>query len=322
MRAKLPEILVTGGAGFIGSEFIRQAVSRGEKAAVVDKLTYAGDLKRLEPVKGRYEFFRADICDRKFINAIFNEVRPRAVVHFAAETHVDRSIVDSFSFIRTNFEGTQALLEASRKFKVRRFLHVSTDEVYGEIKRGRFSEASPLEPSSPYAASKAAGDLLVRAYARTYGFPAIVVRPCNNYGPWQYPEKLIPLAITRALSNRKVPVFLKGRQVREWLYVADCAEAIMMVLRKGRLGEVYNIGSGERRVNINVVKGILNLLDKPEALIEFVKDRPGHDFRYALRSAKIKQELGWEAKTRFSQGLKATVEWYVENNYKGSSHAK
>ena len=315
MRKKISKILVTGGAGFIGSEFVRQAASQGRKVFVIDKLTYAGDLGRLRPVRGRYKFYRADICDRKQVDAVFRQVRPEAVAHFAAETHVDRSIVEPASFIRTNFEGTQVLMEACRKQRVKRFLHFSTDEVYGEIKIGRFSEGDRLRPSSPYAASKAAADLLVQAYFRTYGFPGIIARPCNNYGPWQYPEKLIPLAITRALRNQKVPVFLKGQHLREWLYVSDCAEAALELLDYGKLGEAYNVGSGQHKTNINVVKAILDLLAKPYTLIAFVRDRPGHDFRYALDAGKLTKELGWRAKTKFSEGLRATVCWYV--NYCG-----
>lgn len=307
------KILVTGGAGFIGSEFVRQAVNKGYNPAVVDKLTYAADLKRLKAVKGRFEFYKADICNKKLIESIFKKEKFDAVVHFAAESHVDRSIIDSQPFIETNIKGTTVLLDAARKYKIKRFVHISTDEVYGDIEKGSFLETTPLKPNSPYAASKAAADLLINAYIRTYGFPAIIIRPSNNYGPWQYPEKLIPLTILRVLKNKKVPVYATGENVREWLYVSDCIEAVTAILENGKVGEVYNIGSGQERRNIDVVRQILNLLDKPEALIEFVKDRPGHDFRYALNCGKVKNELDWQAKTKFEDGLEQTVNWYLKH---------
>jgi len=325
MRKRLPEIrdcprrglslkiLVTGGAGFIGSEFVRQAVSSGYKVIVADKLTYAGDPARLKEVEGEYKFYKADICDKKSIESIFKKENPDAVVHFAAETHVDRSIQDTTPFIETNIKGTQVLLDVARKYKIKKFIHISTEEVYGEIAKGKFTEDSLLRPNSPYAASKAAADLLIRSYIRTYGFPAIIVRPSNNYGPWQYPEKLIPLAIMKALRGQKIPVYSKGENIREWLYVSDCANAILLILEKGRTGEIYNVGSGQEKRNIDVVKRILKILGKPQGLIEFVKDRPGHDFRYSLNSSEIKKELGWQAKVKFENGLENTVNWYLEN---------
>ncbi|MDI6759164.1 MAG: dTDP-glucose 4,6-dehydratase [Candidatus Omnitrophota bacterium] len=307
------KILVTGGAGFIGSEFLRQALGKSYKAIVVDKLTYAGDLERLKEIDGKYRFYKIDICDKAKIDSIFKKERPEAVIHFAAETHVDRSIKDAFSFIETNIKGTFILLDASRKYKVKKFIHISTDEVYGDIEKGRFSENSALKPNSPYAASKAAADLLLKAYIRTYSFPGIIVRPSNNYGPWQYPEKLIPLAVSQVLRNKKIPVYAKGKNIREWLYVQDCAKAIIKVLEKGRIGEIYNIGSNQERQNIAVVKDILKILGKKENLIQFVKDRPGHDIRYRLSSGKITKETGWRPSVNFEQGLKYTLNWCKEH---------
>jgi dTDP-glucose 4,6-dehydratase len=308
------KILVTGGAGFIGSEFVRQGAEKGLKIAVADKLTYAGDLKRLRDVKGKFKFYRVDICDKKKMTDIFKKEKPDVVVHFAAETHVDRSIKDASVFIETNVKGTQVLLDCARQSKLKKFIHVSTDEVYGEIKRGKFSESSAFCPNSPYSVSKAAADMLARAYHRTYGLPVIVVRPCNNYGPRQYEEKLIPVVINKALKNKKVPVYAKGHNVREWLYVSDCCKAIWLLMKKGKIGEVYNIGSGIERKNIDTVRSILRLLKKPESLIEFVKDRPGHDIRYSLDCAKIKNELGFKAKTGFEEGLKKTITCYMKPN--------
>jgi len=325
MRKRIHKILVTGGAGFIGSAFVRlllgrdcprqgykNALERGLSLTVVDKLTYAGDLKRLEEVKGGYKFYRADICDDNRIEQIFKKEKPDIVVHFAAETHVDRSILDSTAFIQTNVMGTKTLLDISSKYNIEKFIHISTDEVYGDIDIGVFNEESPLRPNSPYAASKAAADLMIRSYIRTYGFPAIIIRPCNNYGPWQYPEKLIPVIVNRALQDKKVPVYAKGLNVREWLYVSDCAEAILLLFKKAKTGEVYNVGSGHRQKNIDVVKQILNVLGKPVTLIEFVQDRLGHDWRYALDSFKVKR-LGWRPKTAFISGLEETVAWNMAN---------
>jgi len=304
-------ILVTGGAGFIGSEFVRQAVAKGCMIIVVDKLTYAGDLNRLKEVEGRYSFYKEDICDKVKMKTIFKKEKPEIVVNFAAETHVDRSIQDASPFIEANVKGVQVLLDLSKKFKVKKFIHISTDEVYGEIKKGKFSEDSGLQPNSPYAASKAAADLLIRAYVRTHKIPAIILRPANNYGPWQYPEKLIPLAVSKILENKNVPVYGKGINIREWLYVGDCVEGIFSVIRKGIAGEIYNIGSGDEKKNIYVVKQIIKIANKPEKLIKFVKDRPGHDIRYFLDSSKINKELGWKKKICFSEGLRRTVEWCI-----------
>ncbi len=313
MRRKLPKILITGGAGFIGSEFARQTVREGYKVVILDKLTYAGDLERLSSVNGKYKFYKADICNARQIGGILKKERPAAVVNFAAETHVDRSIKDSSAFLETNIKGVRVLLEAARDNNVRKFIHISTDEVYGEIKKGKFKEDCNFCPNSPYAASKAAADLLIRAYIRTYDFPAVIIRPSNNYGPWQYPEKLIPLTLLKLLRNERAPVYGKGQNVREWLHVSDCARAVLLVLQKGRPGEIYNIGSANEEKNINVVKRIVKILGKSGKSIKFVKDRPGHDWRYALDAGKLRRELGWRPKVGFQNGLKDTVKWYTLN---------
>lgn len=308
------KILVTGGAGFIGSEFVRQTVTKGYNTVVVDSLTYAGDIERLKEVKDSINFYQVDITDADSLKEVFEKEKPAIVVHFAAESHVDRSILDPHSFIKTNIEGTLNLLEFSKQYKVQRFINISTDEVYGELGEvGKFREDSPLCPNSPYSVSKAAQDMLARAYSRTYGLPVITVRPSNNYGQWQYPEKLIPVVIVKALKDEPIPVYGQGLNIREWLYVSDCAEAVIEIVEKGRDGEVYNVASGIEKRNIEVVKGILDLLGKPHTLIEFVKDRPGHDYRYSMDVTKIERELGWKAKTDFDTGLKKTVKWYVEN---------
>lgn len=314
MPKGISKILVTGAAGFIGSEFARQALRKGYEVVVIDKLTYAGDLERLKGTGKEYRFYKADICDKKQIEIILKKERPKVLVNFAAATHVDRSIKNAAPFIRTNILGAQILLDAARKNKIARFIQISSDEAYGEIVSGKFSEQSPLNPNSPYAASKAGADLLIKSYIRTYNFPAIIIRPSNNYGPWQYPEKLIPLTILRVAQGKKTPVYGKGENIREWVYVKDCAEAILLVLRKGKIGEIYNIGSQEGKKNIEVVKQIIKLLNQSENLIEYVKDRPGHDLRYALNSDKLKDELNWQAKTKFEDGLRGTVKWYVENS--------
>jgi dTDP-glucose 4,6-dehydratase len=331
MRQGLPKILITGGAGFIGSAFVRllardcpRSIAQGlspqeaipkdakgtvPKLIIIDKLTYAGDLKRLEEADRTYKFNKTDIGDRKKVEQIFEKEAPEVIVHFAAESHVDRSILDAKTFMETNAAGTQILLDVSKKYKIKKFIHISTDEVYGEISKGKFTEDSPLSPNSPYAASKAAADLLIKSYIRTYNFPAIIIRPCNNYGPWQYPEKLIPLAILKILRNQKVPIYAKGKNIREWLYVEDCAKGIMQILQKGRVGQIYNLGSNEERENIEVVKTILNILHAPKNMIEFVKDRPGHDIRYRLDSQKTYQEINWRPEIKFEEGIKFTVQW-------------
>ncbi len=315
----MKRLLITGGAGFIGSEFVRQAVKRGYKASVIDKLTYAGDLKRLHDIEKDISFYKTDISNKDFIEHVFNREKPDAVIHWAAESHVDRSIMDALPFLNTNILGTQALLELSLKHGVEKFINISTDEVYGELKEtGQFYETTQLNPNSPYSVSKASADMLGRAYHRTFGLPVITVRPSNNYGPWQYPEKLIPVVILKALralnnENEKIPVYGTGQNVREWLFVSDCADAVFKILEQGQTGEIYNVGSGEEKKNLDVVKSILKILGKSEDLIEFVKDRPGHDFRYSLNSSKISEKLGWKKKTSFEKGIEDTVQWYIDN---------
>jgi len=310
----MKRLLVTGGAGFIGSEFVRQALKRGYGVAVVDKLSYAGDLERLKRVSGEIAFYQADITDREAVEKVFRAERPDSVVHWAAESHVDRSISDATPFLDTNVKGTQVMLDISKNYGVQKFINISTDEVYGDLKEdGQFSETTPLNPSSPYSVSKASADMLGRAYYRTYGLPVITVRPSNNYGPWQYPEKLIPVVVLKALNNEKVPVYGKGENVREWLFVSDCTDGIFEILEKGSINDIYNIGSGEEKRNIDVVKTILQILGKPEGLIEFVEDRLGHDFRYSLNSDKLRAQTGWKVKTSFSEGIEETVKWYVDN---------
>jgi dTDP-glucose 4,6-dehydratase len=313
MRSGLYKILVTGGAGFIGSAFVRLAAREGYEVVIVDKLTYAGDLARLKERERKYKFYKVDICDKARLKAVFKKEKPEIVVNFSAETHVDRSILNSKAFLQTNIIGTQVLLDISRKYKIKKFIQISTDEVYGEIKKGKFHEDSPLRPNSPYAASKAAADLLIRTYIRTYDFPALIIRPCNNYGPWQYPEKLIPLSILKILSKRKIPIYGNGKNIREWLYVDDCAEGILEVLKRGRVGEIYNLGSGEEKQNLKVAKMILNILKTPADMIEFVKDRAGHDIRYRLDSRKLFNETKWQPKVAFGVGLKLTKDWYIRN---------
>ncbi len=317
----MKNVLITGGAGFIGANFILRYLDLHKDTRVInlDKLTYAGDTERLSAIEGndRYRFIQGDICDHSAVEEAFRAGRDAGidtVVHFAAESHVDRSIEDAGPFESTNVRGTVMLLEAARKHGTDRFVHISTDEVYGELgKDGFFTEETPFAPNSPYSASKASGDLFVQAYRHTYGLDTVTIRPSNNYGPWQYPEKLIPVVVHKALDNKPVPVYAQGLNVREWLFVEDCADGIMGLMASGRAGESYNIGSGHERRNIDVVKGILSILDKPESLIEYVKDRPGHDFRYSLDSGKLEKETGWKASTPFEQGLERTVKWYVDN---------
>jgi dTDP-glucose 4,6-dehydratase len=306
------KILVTGGAGFIGSEFVRQAVERGYRVSVVDKLTYAGDLERLLEVQDKIVFYQADIINREFLEYIFKTEKPEAVIHWAAESHVDRSLLNASPFLDTNIKGTQVLLDLARRYPISKFINISTDEVYGDLgPKGHFTEESPLIPNSPYSVSKASADMLGRAYFRSHGIPVITVRPSNNYGPWQYPEKLIPLTILKAVCNEKIPIYGKGENVREWLYVEDCARAVLTILDKGKPGDIYNVGSGEEKKNLEVVSTILDILDKPHDLIEFVKDRPGHDFRYSMDFEKIKTKLNWKPEINFQHGIEQTVKWYL-----------
>jgi dTDP-glucose 4,6-dehydratase len=326
-------LLVTGGAGFIGANFVLSTLAAtGEPIVNLDKLTYAGRRENLEPIAGdqRHEFVQGDICDRALVRRLLAERRPRAIVHFAAESHVDRSIEGPAEFIRTNVVGTFSLLEEARAFwgelkggekAAFRYLQVSTDEVYGSLETGApaFTEAHPYEPNSPYAASKAAADHLVRAYHHTYGLPVLTTNCSNNYGPRQFPEKLIPLMIAQALAGKPLPVYGDGQNVRDWLYVLDHCEAIRRVLEKGRLGETYNIGGGAEMRNLDLVQRLCALLDEARPrkagryaeLIAMVKDRAGHDRRYAIDSAKIARELGWRPKESFESGLRKTVDWYL-----------
>ena len=309
----MKRIVVTGGAGFIGSAFVR-TIANDYEISVIDNLSYAGDIKRLSTVSQKIRFYKIDICDKKAISEVFKKEKPKFVVHFAAESHVDRSILNAGPFIDTNVKGTQMLLDIARQYDVERFINISTDEVYGDLdERGQFSEETCLNPHSPYSASKASADMLGRAYFRTFNLPVITVRPSNNYGMWQYPEKFIPVIIFKALQNKKIPVYGTGKNIREWLFVTDCAEAIARIVEKGKAGESYNLGSSEERSNIDVAKNILSLMNKPESLIEFVKDRAGHDFRYSLNSEKIKDELGWKASTNFDKGIEKTIKWYLDN---------
>lgn len=307
------KLLVTGGAGFIGSELVRQGVARGHEITVIDNLTYAGDQIRIKGVEEKINLYKADITNREFVEHIFRKEKPQIVIHMAAESHVDRSIIDATPFIETNIKGTQVLLDVSKDYGIERFINMSTDEVYGEIPDGQFEETSRLNPNSPYSVSKATADMLGRAYFRTYDMPVITVRPSNNYGSWQYPEKLIPVVILKGLNEERIPVYGNGTNVREWLFVSDCANAIFSIMEQGKTGEIYNIGSREEKQNIDVVKAILRLLGKSEGLIEFVKDRLGHDLRYSLNSDKIEKELDWKAKVSFEEGIEETVRWYMDN---------
>lgn len=314
-------ILVTGGAGFIGSNFIlyMSEAHSEDRIVCVDKLTYAGNLTSLERVMGRrnFAFYQVDICDRTEIFRIFAKEKPDAVVNFAAETHVDRSIDDPELFLKTNILGTAVLMDACREYGIGRFHQVSTDEVYGDLPLDRpdlfFTESTPLHTSSPYSSSKAAADLLALAYYRTYGLPVTVSRCSNNYGPYQFPEKLIPLMINNCLHDRELPVYGQGINVRDWLYVEDHCKAIDLILRRGKAGEVYNVGGHNEMRNIDIVKLICRQLGKPESLITYVGDRKGHDLRYAIDPAKISNELGWLPETKFEDGLKKTVQWYLDN---------
>jgi dTDP-glucose 4,6-dehydratase len=311
-------ILVTGGAGFIGSAFVRMSIGQTDWRVVnFDKLTYAGNLENLTGVAAnpRYRFVHGDICDEALVDSTLAEEKPDAIVHFAAESHVDRSILSPEPVIQTNLRGSFTLLEAARRRGVQRFVHVSTDEVYGSLKAPlEATEEFPLNASSPYSASKAGSDLLARSYFVTYKLPVLITRASNNYGPYQFPEKLIPLMITNAFEDRRLPVYGDGQQVRDWLHVDDHCRGVMAVLEKGREGEIYNIGGNRSLPNLDVVHKVLQLTGKPESLIEYVKDRPGHDRRYALSSEKLTHETGWLPATNFETGLAETIDWYRANS--------
>jgi dTDP-glucose 4,6-dehydratase len=307
------KLLITGGAGFIGSNFIHYTLKHHKKDEVVnfDKLTYCGNLENLRDIETdpRYKFIKGDICDAKLVEKVFQKEKPDFILNFAAETHVDRSIKNPKNFTQKNILGTHTLLEASRKYNIKKFLQISTDEVYGSIKKGKFKEIDSLLPNSPYAASKAGADLLVRSYYKTFNLPILITRSSNNFGPYQYPEKLIPLFITNILQGKKVPLYGTGLNVRDWIYVLDNCAGIDIVLRKGKIGEIYNIGGGNEKTNLEIAKIILKELGKDESWIEYVKDRPGHDFRYALDTRKI-IKLGWKPKYSFEKAIKETIKWY------------
>jgi dTDP-glucose 4,6-dehydratase len=311
------KLFVTGGAGFIGSNFVRMVLGLGKAHSIVnfDKLTYAGNLANLESVAKdpNYRFVKGDICDAETVESAMTGCD--AVVHFAAESHVDRSIYEPAPVIQTNVTGTFILLQIAKKISVQRFVHVSTDEVYGDIAQGAFSdEKFPLQPSSPYSASKASSDLLVRSYVRTYGFPGIVTRASNNYGPYQFPEKFLPLMITNLLEDKSLPIYGDGLQQRDWLHVEDHCRGILSVLERGKIGEVYNIGGADIVDNLTMAQRLLQIMGKPESLLTSVQDRPGHDRRYALDCKKIEKDLGWKPQVPLAEGLRQTINWYKENS--------
>ena len=314
-------IIVTGGAGFIGSNFVFHMLQAHPDYRIVclDKLTYAGNLSTLEPVlqQGNFRFVKADICDRQAVDKLFQEEKPDIVVNFAAESHVDRSIENPGIFLETNIMGTAVLMDACRKYGIQRYHQVSTDEVYGDLPLDRpdlfFTEETPLHTSSPYSSSKASADLLVMAYYRTYGLPVTISRCSNNYGPYHFPEKLIPLMIANALADKPLPVYGNGENVRDWLYVEDHCRAIGLIIHNGKVGEVYNVGGHNEKRNIDIVRIICQELGKPESLIVHVEDRKGHDRRYAIDPAKIHRELGWLPETKFEDGIKKTIKWYLEH---------
>ncbi|MBY0022427.1 dTDP-glucose 4,6-dehydratase [Paenibacillus polymyxa] len=311
------KLLVTGGAGFIGSNFVLYMLKQHPDYEIVnvDALTYAGNLENLKSIEDhpKHTFVKADITDAQVMDQLMQQGID-VVVNFAAESHVDRSILEPEVFVKTNVLGTQVLLDAAKKYNVTKFVQVSTDEVYGSLgETGLFTEETPLQPNSPYSASKAGGDLLVRAYHETFGLPVNITRCSNNYGPYQFPEKLIPLMISRALSDQQLPVYGDGLNIRDWLYVEDHCSAIDLVIHQGKLGEVYNIGGNNERTNVHIVKTILEELGKPESLISYVQDRPGHDRRYGIDPSKTMNELGWKPKHSFETGIKETIRWYLDN---------
>ncbi|MCG2718057.1 MAG: dTDP-glucose 4,6-dehydratase [Nanoarchaeota archaeon] len=312
------KIMVTGGAGFIGSNFIRYLLEKYDDVEIInyDKLTYAGNLNNLRDVEDnrRYNFVRGDICDNELVEKIIKKNEVEQLINFAAESHVDRSITEPDAFIKTDIFGTFTLLDACRKYNVKKYIQISTDEVYGSIEKGSFEETDPLNPSSPYSASKASADMIVNSYYITYGLPVKITRSTNNFGPYQYPEKLIPSFIINALMDKPLPLYGDGLNVRDWLYVEDNCEAIDVVMQKGKNGEVYNIGSGNEKTNIDITKLILKALSKKESLIHYVKDRPGHDRRYSLDVTKIKN-LGWKPRHRFEDAMRKTIKWYANNRW-------
>ena len=314
----MKNILVTGGAGFIGSNYINHTLDKRDDYNIInlDKLTYAGNLENLKPSekKRNYTFIKGDITDNEIVAQIFKKYKIKYVINFAAESHVDRSILGSEIFFRTNVIGTNILLETSRKFEIEKFIQVSTDEVYGSLgKEGYFTEQTPLSPNSPYSSSKASADLMALSFYHTYGLPVTITRCSNNYGPYQFPEKLIPLMIINALNNKKLPVYGDGLYVRDWIFVHDHNKAINLVFEKGKPGEIYNIGASNEMPNIEIIKLILGYLGKEEDLIEFVKDRPGHDRRYAIDSSKIKKDLNWKPDFLFQEAIQKTIDWYIKN---------
>ena len=315
------KIIVTGGAGFIGGNFVHYMIKKYPDYQIIclDKLTYAGNLETLESVmdNSHFTFVKGDIADREFVYGLFEKEKPDIIVNFAAESHVDRSITDPGIFLQTNVIGTGVLLDACRVYGIKRYHQVSTDEVYGDLPLSRpdlfFTETTPLHTSSPYSASKASADLLVLAYHRTFGLPVTISRCSNNYGPYHFPEKLIPLMIANCLNDKPLPVYGKGENVRDWLYVEDHCAAIDLIIHDGKVGEVYNIGGHKERTNLQVVETIIDALGKSRDLIKYVTDRPGHDMRYAIDPTKIHDELGWEPKTKFDDGIKKTIQWYLDN---------
>ncbi len=314
----MKNILVTGCAGFIGSNFLNYILKERDDVFIVnlDKLTYAGNLENLKPIENNknYRFIKGDITNVELVDYIFTKYSIKYVINFAAESHVDRSILGSSVFYQTNVMGTNVLLEAARRYNVEKFLQVSTDEVYGSLgATGLFTESTPISPNSPYSSSKAAADLMVQAFHHTYGMPIVITRCSNNYGPLQFPEKLIPLMIINTLNGKKLPIYGDGLNVRDWIYVIDHNKAVELVFEKGKIGEVYNIGASREMTNVEIVKLILNKLGKGEEMIEYVKDRPGHDRRYAIDSSKIQNELGWKPSFQFEQAMEYTIDWYLSN---------
>lgn len=313
----MKSLLITGGAGFIGSNFIRYVLNNSDYSVInFDLLTYSGNLENLKDIDNHqnYTFIKGDICDKKKLNEVFSTNKIDGIINFAAESHVDRSILDSQPFLNSNVNGVVSLMDIARQYGIKRFLQISTDEVYGSAKEGEtFDELSPLIPNSPYSASKAAADLMVHSYIKTHNFPAIITRSSNNFGPFQYPEKFIPLIINNALQNKKIPVYGDGQNVRDWIYVEDNCRGVFEVFEKGKLGEIYNIAANNERTNLEIVHIILNLLNKSTELIEFVKDRPAHDRRYSISARKVQEQIGWCVSREFNQSLEYTIEWYIKN---------